>query len=510
MRIRRARAGWVRRRAADRKTQPAGLEYLKSELGYGVSFDVIVREFDLSGHPAALVYIDSFVDQTVLTLIMEELLKPEHAVQRADLENLKSLLVRRVPYIEIQRETNFERVRDQILAGPAALLVAGAQGALVLDVRKYPQRQPEEPTLERVIRGPRDGFIETLIENTIMVRRRIRDPHFRAEAFQVGSRAKTDVVMMYIGDIANEHFVKTIRERIQSIRVDGLTMSEKAMEEWIMKKPWWNLFPNAKFTERPDVAAEHLMQGHVLVMIDNSPNAIILPVTLFSFLQSAEEYHEGIVVGSYLKWVRNGAVLFSLIGPPLWYLFYAAHVALPGGWRVLVTPTTVGIPIIWQLLLVEVGVDILRLALMFTPNSLSQSMGFFGAILLGDIAIKAGLIDAEVMVYVAIAAVGTFSAPDFDFGMAVRVMRMFLLILVALANTFGLPWFGFVVGILVLMLMALRTDSLGIGYLWPLVPFDGPELLSLLSRKPLNRNIHRPGLTLPRDRFRQPAGGGRA
>jgi stage V sporulation protein AF len=499
------RAGDSRRREVtdeDRERYDRALATLKRDLGYQESFDILVKEMTVGGRRAALISVDSMVDTTVLTLLMHYLTSNHREVQ--DLASVKGLVRDAIPFVEVETTERVDEARDQVLAGPAILMVEGVPGFVVIDVRTYPARDPSEPSLERVIRGPRDGFVETLVFNTVLVRRRIRDPRFRIESFQVGDRSKTDVVMMYIKDIANAHFVDEVRRRLKAIKVDGLTMSEKALEEWVMKKPWWNPFPNARFTERPDVAAEHLMQGHVLIMADTSPNAMIVPVTFFSFLQSAEEYHEGVMVGTYLKWVRTFGVLFSLLGPPLWFVLYQAHMHLPGGYRVLVNPQTTAIPVIWQILGAEVGVDLLRLALMFSPNSLSQSMGFFGAVLLGDIAVKAGLLDAEVLVYVAVAAVGTFAAPDLDFGLAIRFWRVVLLVLVAVFELWKAPWVGFGVGLAAFVMMAMNASSIGISYLWPLLPLNVRALTSALSRKPLNRLVLRPALTLPTDKRRQP------
>ncbi|MCL5971709.1 MAG: spore germination protein [Firmicutes bacterium] len=476
----------------------ANLRWLKDFLGYKETFDVIVREFKIGARNAALVYIDSFVDQTVLTLIMEKLLgTPEDALE---FPTLQKLLNRHVPFIEITPETKLKTVSQQILSGPAALIVDGLSHVIVMDVRKYPERQPSEPSLERVLRGPRDGFVETLVFNTILIRRRLRDPNLRIEMLEVGRRSKSDVALIYIKDIANDFFIRQVRQRIRDIDVDALTMSEKALQEWILHKPWWNPWPNSRFTERPDVAAEHLTEGHVLVMIDTSPNAMILPVTLFSFLQSVEEYHEDVLIGSYLKWVRFSGLMFSWLGPPLWYAFLMAHVVFPGHWAILETPTIKEVPIFWQLVGAEIGVDLLRLALTFSPDPLTQSMGFFGAILLGDVAIKAKMIDAEVMVYVAIAAVGTFTSPDIDFGMAIRLLRAFLLIFTGLGVWFGEIWWGFGLGVAIPVLIAANTNSFGIRYLWPIYPFNADALGSELIRKPLNRKVMRPALTLPRDR----------
>lgn len=473
------------------------LKWLKHYLGYKETFDLVVREFKIGSRQAALVYIDSFVSQTNLTLIMETFLQVPD--DRLDEPSLRKMLNRHIPFIELTPQIRLDKTAAQIMAGPAALLVDGMSHSIIMDVRKYPDRNPSEPSIERVLRGPHDGFVETLIFNTIMIRRRLRDPNLRIEIHEVGRRSQSDVALIFLKDIANPFFVRQIRKRIKDINVDAMTMSEKALQEWIVRKPWWNPFPNGRFTERPDVAAEHLTEGHVLVMIDTSPNALILPVTFFSFLQSVEEYHEDIMVGTYLKWIRLLGVAMAWFLPPLWYALYVSHVHLPGPAGVLLNPKTVDIPIFWQLVGLELGVDLLRLALTFSPDPLTQSMGFFGAILLGDVAIKAKLIDSQAMVFVALAAVGAFSAPDLDFGMAIRVLRAFLLVVTGLGVLIGSPWLGFTVGILVPLAILFNTESFGMRYSWPLYPFNFKAFTAELARKPLNKKYLRPAVTLPRD-----------
>ncbi len=481
------------------------LSWVKRYLGYKESFDILIREFDVAGHQCALVCVDTFIDSTVLTLVMQQL----QAMSSSDLEHptMNGLLNQAIPYVEVAPTSELDAAANAVLAGPAMLLIDGVAHAVVVDVRKYPDRNPSEPSVERVLRGPHDGFVETLIYNTLLIRRRLRDPNLRIESMQVGRRSKSDVALIYIKDIADENLVRVIRQRLKAIEGDALTMSEKALQEWIVKKPWWNPFPNGKFTERPDVSAEHLTEGHVLVMIDTSPNALIVPVTFFSFLQSVEEYHEDVMIGTYLKWVRFLGLAASWALPPLWYVLYLTQVHLPGKLDLLIKPSNTAIPIFWQLVGLEVGVDLLRLALTFSPDPLTQSMGFFGAVLLGDVAIKAGLIDAEAMVFVAVAAVGTFTAPDIDFGNAVRLLRGFLLLMTGTFSLAGVPWLGFVLGLAIPLAVLFTHTSFGASYAWPLSPFDGRAFVAELGRKPLDRKFYRPALTHPQDpTHRRPPG----
>jgi len=223
--------GQVRRHAKAHRSQPpsegyrSALAWLKRELGYHESYDIIVREFTLNGKAASLLYIDSMIDGTLTTLLLQRLL--QEGSGQPEPETVDDLLHRLVPYSEVSVAKSLAEARDQLLAGPALLLVDGVEHPLVLDVRQYPDRNPDEPNLERVIRGPRDGFVETLVLNTVLVRRRLRDPRLRIEAFQVGTRSRADIALLYVRDIANDHFVATVRERLQAIDTDSLTMSEK-------------------------------------------------------------------------------------------------------------------------------------------------------------------------------------------------------------------------------------------------------------------------------------------
>ncbi|MGB9825837.1 MAG: spore germination protein, partial [Desulfofundulus sp.] len=270
-------------------------EFLKKALGIGESFDVLMRELNIGGVKVALLFVDGLTNDQYWTFILEHLAELER--EGVTINTFRKFFYRHVPYSEVSQVEYLEDIVDKVLSGPQALLIDGEDKAIIIDARIYPVRQPEEPDLERVVRGSRDGFTETLVYNTALIRRRIRDPRLRMELLQAGRRSKTDIVICFLQDVANPDLVDSIKEKIKHIDIDGLPMAEKAVEELITPGSYWNPFPRVRYTERPDVAAIHLLEGHVLVLVDTSPSVAIVPATYFHHLQHAEEYRQSPSVG---------------------------------------------------------------------------------------------------------------------------------------------------------------------------------------------------------------------
>jgi len=471
------------------------LKYFRETLGIGESFDVMERELEIAGRRAALIFIDGLVKDDVMALVLKEML----AADRADLTPvaLEALFKRRLPYVEVDRSKDPRQIITMVLSGPLIFLMDGFAEVIIIDARSYPAREPQEPELERVLRGSRDGLVETLIFNTALIRRRIRDPNLRVELVQVGDRSRTDVALIYIKDVANTDLVDEVRERLQNINVGSIPMAEKTVEEFLLRgsKTWWNPFPQVRYTERPDVAAVHLFEGHVVVAVDTSPSVIILPVTLFHHLQHAEEYREDVAVGAYFRLIRFLAIFISWFGLPLWLALVHDSALLPPQLAFIGPREPGSVPLGVQFLLAEMGIDIIRLALIHVPSTQATSLGFIGAIILGEVATRVGLFANETILYVALAALGGFATPSLEFSLAVRLSRIALLILAAL---FGLIGLGVGVGLqLVLLLM---TRSFRVPYLWPLIPLNWRALVAAVIRKPLPMRSARPSAL----RTRQP------
>ncbi|MEG6616286.1 spore germination protein [Peptococcaceae bacterium 1198_IL3148] len=469
---------------------------LNEQLGVGKSYDLICRKMTVAGKKIALYYINGMVKDDVMTLILRNLDQLER--QDISLHTLQKLLSEHINHIQVQAESKLTTIINNVMSGPLALVVDGEDQALIIDVRTYPGRQPQEPDLEKVVRGSRDGFVETVLLNTVLLRRRIRDPRLRFEVMQSGARSKTDIVIGYIADIANPEMVAQVKERVKSINIDGLPMAEKAVEELITPGSYWNPFPKVRYTERPDVAAVHLLEGRVLVMVDTSPSVIIAPSTLWDHMQHAEEFRQNPTVGVYVRWARYIGIAASIFLLPLWFLFAIQPDLLPPSLR-FIGPNDPGkIPLIGQFLLAELAIDWIRLAAIHTPTPLATSLGIVAALLIGDMAVGVGLFTAEVVMYTAVAMVGVFLTPSYELSWANRLVRLFLLLSVAALQ---LP--GFLVASMIVLALLASTKSFGAPYLWPVIPFDFKGLKTIFIRTPVSVQNHRPSILKPQQTIRQ-------
>lgn len=470
------------------------LSYLKEKLGYGITFDFIIRKLKVAHKQGALVFFDGFIDGDSTVHIMRDLQAvPQISTTQGALEQL---LQKHVPFFEISIADSLDAAIDELLSGTMLLLIDGIKDIAVLDVRQYVTRGSEEPTLEKVTRGSRDGFVETALFNVNLIRRRIKDPNLRFEALKVGRRSQTDVLIGYIRDIADPSLVEEIKSRIEAIDRDAIPMGGKNLEEYILGTVF-NPIPVTRYTERPDVAAAHLLEGHITIIVDTTPFVLLVPVTVWHFTQHAEEYFQNPPVGTYLRWVRTLGIFGSLILLPLWYQL-ALSPNLPE-WIAFVGPKEPGRLALWlQLLLLELGLDLIRMALIHTPDSLATSLGLVGAIILGDLAVSVGLFTGEAILYVAIVAICSFATPSIEFGNAIRLFRYLLFFGAVLAG-----WWGLGAALIVVMLVFGLTKSFGIPYLWPLVPFDGPAFLRVIFRFPIPQVAVRPRLTRPQDQRAQ-------
>ncbi|MDA8226802.1 MAG: spore germination protein [Desulfitobacterium hafniense] len=479
------------------KNYQENVDYLNKELGVPDSFDIVFREMSVGGKKIAIYSVNGMVDTKVVSHILEALID----LERADLivNALQKLLKGRIVTLQVSEVETMDKILYFILSGPMAIFVEGQDKAIIVDTRTYPARQPQEPDIERVTRGSRDGFTETLVMNTVLIRRRLRDPKLRMKLIQVGGRSKTDVCICYIEDITNLDMVRKITQDIQGIKIDGIPMAEKSVEEFILGSKVYNPFPRVRYTERPDVAAIHLLEGHVVVLVDTSPSVMIAPATYWHHVQHAEEYRQEPVVGVYLRWVRFLGIFASIFLLPLW-LAAALNPQLLPEWLQFIGVSKPGkIGLLPQILMAELGVDLLRMAAIHTPSPLATALGLIATFMVGDVAIKVGLFSPEIIMYIAIAAVGSFATPSYELAQANRLVRLFLIILTGLFN-----FIGFFAGVAIIFFLLVRTKSFGIPYLWPLIPLDLKALGTILVRAPVPIKSKRPKALKPQDADRQP------
>jgi stage V sporulation protein AF len=315
---------------------------------------------------------------------------------------------------------------------------------------------------------------------------------------RIGERSKTDVCLAYVEDVADPGLVKTIKKELKTIKIDGITMADKTIEEFLVKQSY-NPYPLVRYTERPDVAANHLLEGHVLIIVDTSPSVIITPTTLFHHVQHAEEYRQAPAVGTFLRWVRFLGIVASIFLLPLWFLFVLEPSLLPKEIAFIGPTEQKNIPIVVQIFLADFGLEFLRMAAIHTPTSLSTAMGLIAAALIGQIAIDVGMFVPEVILYVAIAGIGTFATPSYELSVANKMARLMILIAVAL---FKLE--GFVIGCTLFVLLLANIRSLNTPYLWPFLPFNAKALWQIIIRTSIPGAKLRPSIVHPQNLKKQP------
>jgi len=471
-------------------------KFMKDRVGLGESFDFGVRKIKVLRKDVNVYYVNGLCDTEYIIELLKELvdLNDQERINQPIFPIIENRLVNQ----SVSPIYTLDELVDQVLSGLVVFLVDGVKEGLVVDVRSYPGRTPSEPDTEKVVRGSRDGFVENIIVNTALTRRRIRDERLRFEMMKVGERSKTDVALGYIKDVANPDLVATVKEKLQAIQTDGLTMADKTIEEFMVKQGY-NPYPLVRYTERADVGAAHLLEGHVLIYVDTSPSVIITPTTYFHHVQHAEEYRQSPAVGTFVRWIRFIGIFASLFLLPLWYLFVMNPHLLPSELIFIGPNDETNIHILIQILIGEIGVEFMRLAAIHTPTPLSTAMGLVAAVLIGQIAIDVGFFVGEVILYVSVVAVGTFVTPSLELGVANKISRLVLLLLVAL---FDVP--GFIIGITVYILFLVHIKSLETPYLWPFIPFNPKAFLQILIRRSIPGSKIRPSIVHPRNRYKQP------
>ena len=450
----------------------ANVETLTGALRCGESFDLIVRRLHIHDNEMSFFYIDGFVKDSEMQRVMQTFLSLKELADA-------TYTMRRLPYTEVELCSEVGKLVLSVLSGQAVLLseTFGNEG-IIIDLRTYPARETAEPDSDRVMQGAHDGFVETLIMNTALIRRRIRDPRLTMAAYNLGGISATDVVVCYLDGVADNSLVEKIKKRLSSIRPRTLTLGFQSLAECLVDKGWWNPFPKIRTTERPDTAAAQLTEGSILVICDTSPQVMILPTTFFHYVEQTDDYYFPPITGTYLRIVRVAILLFSVVITPLWYLYVRNPDALPDTFRFLLPDNSGALPIVFQLFLAEFAIDGLKIASMNTPDMLSNSLSIVGGLILGDFAVEVGWLCADVILYMAFVAIANFAQQNHELGYAFKFTRMLTLLL-----TWAFGIWGFAFGMAAfIFLVATNNTPFGRRYLYPLVPFDIKALSRILIR----------------------------
>ncbi len=453
------------------------------ELRVDKNYDVIKKTLYIGEQETTLYYIDGFVDGSSMNKLMIYFLSLKGLgnpnSDRADAAAV-FFAQHHLPYVEGEVTDDPSLMMQMLLSG-TTLLLGETFGtyAIIIDSRTYPARSVEEPESDRVMMGSRDGFVETLVFNTAMIRRRIRDTSLTMQYHAIGTCSKTDVVLCYMEGIADGTYVEELAAKLDAMDTPALTMGHESLAELLIAQRWYNPFPKIRYTERPDAAAAQLLEGSILLLCDNSPEVMVLPSTIFDFLQETNDFYFPPLTGTYIRLVRHLVFWAALFLMPAWFLLIRNPILIPN-WLNFIIPQEMGrIPILAQILLVEFMVDGLRLASMNTPSMLSNSLSVVGGLILGDFAVSIGWLIPEVILYMAFVSIANFTQRSYELGYAFKFLRIGLLILVQLWNLAGFFLGLVLIGIL---LVSNRTINGKRSYLYPLIPFNGKALLSLFIR----------------------------
>jgi hypothetical protein len=419
------------------------VDYMNQMLPVEDSFDIVQRDIQIGGKDATFYFIDGFTKDESMLKIMDSFFN----IKEEDMpKDAAAFATTCIPYVEVDVIGDFDQIFRNLLSGVTCLFIDGYQACLAIDCRTYPARSVDEPDKDKSLRGSRDGFVETIVFNTALMRRRIRDRHLVMKMLEVGESSRTDVALCYMEDRVDQELLKNLNYRIRDIKVDDLRMNQQSLAECLFKRKWYNPFPKFKFTERPDTAAACLLEGKVVILVDNSPSAMILPTSILDIIEEANDYYFPTLTGMYLKISRALITFLTIFLTPVFLLFMQNLSWLPKIFAFVAVKDTVNIPLIFQLLMLEVAIDGLRLAALNTPSMLSTPLSVIAGLVMGEFSVKSGWFNAEVMLYMAFVAVANYTQPNFELGYALKFMRLELLVLTAVFN-----WIGFLAGTVIVI-----------------------------------------------------------
>lgn len=440
------------------------IEDFKGLLHVEKNFDIVYRTLKICNRESAIFFVDGFAKDEIIEKILEFFYSVDNEAFMRDAHTFSKNCV---PYCELSLEYDADTVVTSVLSGMMALFVDGFDRCILVDTRTYPQRSTSEPEKDKVFRGSKDGFVETLILNTALIRRRIRDRNLHVEHMSVGRASKTDIALCYIDDRVDHKLVDQVREKLKNTDTDALTMNQQSLAEILLRRKWYNPFPKFKYSERPDTTAAQILEGDLVIMVDNSPSAMILPINLFDLMEEANDFYFPPITGSYLRLTRFSVSVATLLLTPLWLLLLQNPDWVPS-WLQFILVEESSVPVFWQLMILEIAIDGLKLAALNTPNMLTTSLSMVGAVILGDFAVKSGWFSGESLLYMAFVTIANYSLPSFELGYALKFCRMVMLVATVLLNAWG--FFGSIV--LLFIALACNKTISGDSYLYPLLPFN--------------------------------------
>lgn len=441
--------------------------------------DLTIENVIFQTHEAKLIYLHTATDAEKCAEVLFDYAQ-ENLDPNCDNQEVQGVIVEKV--------TNIEAVIQALLEGQAVLLVEGEKEAYVIDTPLETSRSPDEPDTEKTVRGSHIGFIEDLNTNLHLLRNRIKNEHLHIKYITLGTETNQEIAIVYMNELAKKETVEEIERKISEISVDTV-FAPGYLEEYIEEKPY-SPFPQNLYTERPDRVESHLMEGRIAVLCEGSADAIILPVTFFSFFQSPDDYHSRTYTGSIFRLLRLFSFLGTLLLPPLYIALVAFHFEIiPYEMITLVKSSITGIPFLpfFEAMFMAVTVELIREAGIRLPSPIGETIGIVGGLIIGEAVVNAGLVSNVMVIVIALTAIMSFTIPSYEMGNTVRVLNFPIMIM---ASMFG--FVGIVVAFLIIIAHMCKLESFGVSYMSPLAPLTLAELKDAIVRAPVWQVKHRP------------------
>lgn len=425
--------------------------------------DIVQREFLVGGGGRVLMlFTDNIVDgEAIRESILETVMLDYQNEKQEGL--LEALLEQAIAIGDVKKIMTVEEVCDGVLWGDTILLMEGDDFALQATTKKFPNRGVSKAETEVVVQGPKDAFMEVMAFNIVLTRRRIRDSKLKLKRKKAGQRTKTDIAIMYMEDLVRPEVLSQVGKQLDGMEIDGLLDSGSI--EQLLERRKYSPFPQLQMTERPDKTAAALLEGRVVLLADNTPYAILLPATLNTFFQAAEDYYERWEIMSFVRFIRFAAAFFAVTLPGLYIAFAVYHPQLmPTALALKVASTRGAIPfsVIGEVLIMELAFELLREAGIRLPSPVSSTIGIVGGIIIGSAAVEAGIVSPVVVIVAALTGTCTFVIPNVSIVSGLRLSKY---LVIALASVFGM--FGVWAALLLLLGHLSSLTSYGIPYLYP-------------------------------------------
>ncbi|MCY9666260.1 spore germination protein [Paenibacillus alginolyticus] len=476
----------------------ARLQWFRKHLNHNI--DIKFYEIPLpSGIACAFIYIEGMIDQNQFQKqILSPLLFEDTSLSAIELLN-KIAVMKQLPVSMIESTTDVNKALERIFDGTIIFLIDNELEIILFPMKSVEKRSIEQSEIETVIRGPKQAFVEDLTTNMTMIRRIIKHQALKMEHYQFGTYSKTSVVVCYIEDICEKKLVDEVKSRIAGIDIDAV-LGSSYIEEFIEDNPF-SPFPQVQYTERPDTLSAALLEGRVAILVDGTPFPIIVPVTLYMLLQSAEDYYERFVAGTWIRWIRYLFLLVSFLLPSIYIAVTTFHPEmLPPNLLATVAAAreNVPFPAFVEAFIMEIVFEALREAGLRIPKPIGQTVSIIGALVIGQAAVQAGIVSAPMVIVVSITGIASFIIPHFDLALTFRLLRFPVMFLAA---SFGL--YGVFLCIILIYLHLVTLRSFGTPYLTPTAPIVFGDWKDVLVRAPIWMMKNRPRLYGTKNNQRQ-------